>query len=208
MLKCLKEKPVEDLVLLTRKFQPFMYSPFTPFGIVVEKESDHAFITEHPYKLIKNGNYNKRPWLVSQVKDEGSYPAAEFYSEEIFLKEINGRWEELAPYILDFYSLSKNDKLKMKISRQVKEFYMGDKEISRKYFQHFNDVRKINLNNQIINNFLNNRLCPIECLNLMPRNLLRLNQNYLHRICTISTLNLYGDWEKFGLTLIWVNFLI
>jgi carboxylesterase type B len=140
MLKCLKEKPVEDLTVIAKHFQPFLYNPFSPFGVVVESNHKNAFISEHPLNILEKGRFKKIPWLLSQVKDEGTYPSGEFYKDEKTLQEIDEKWEELAPHILDFDGLSKDKKLKRKVADMIRKFYLQDKKISRKNFQAFNDV--------------------------------------------------------------------
>ncbi|KAG5677930.1 hypothetical protein PVAND_007644 [Polypedilum vanderplanki] len=140
MVKCLKKKPASSLVMLAKKFQPFLYNPFSPFGVVVEKPHKNAFLTDLPQKLLKNGNFNKRPWIVSMTKDEGNYPAAEFYGNLKTMNEIDTNWEKLAPSILDFDELTTDSEKKSEVSRIIREFYMHKMPISRENYQAFDDI--------------------------------------------------------------------
>lgn len=140
MLNCLKEKPVKELTLIAKKFQPFLFNLFSPFGVVIESNTDNAFITEDPKQILKSGNFKKSPWLFSQVKDEGSYPTAEFYRDEKILQLINEKWEDFAPYILDYYGLSNNNETKKDVATIIRKFYLKDEKISRENYQTFNDV--------------------------------------------------------------------
>jgi len=140
MLECLKEQPVEELVMLLKEFQPFLYNPFSPLGLVVEPAHEAAFISENPRILLKNGKFNHLPWLLTQAKDEGLYPAAEFYSKETYLDEIDTNFDEIAPYILHFNDETDDKQKLLKASSTIRKFYMGDKKISRENFELFENV--------------------------------------------------------------------
>ncbi|KAL7048233.1 hypothetical protein ACKWTF_003277 [Chironomus riparius] len=140
MLECLKQKPTEELVMLLKEFQPFLYNPFSPFGLVVEPAHESAFISEHPRTLLESGKFSHLPWLFTQVKDEGLYPGAEFYSKPEYLDQIDKNWEKIAPNILHYNDETDNiDKL-AQASRMIRKFYMGDEKICRKNFKSFINV--------------------------------------------------------------------
>lgn len=42
------------------------------FGPVIEPESQSAFLSEDPLKLLKRGKVKQVPWLVGLVETEGS----------------------------------------------------------------------------------------------------------------------------------------
>lgn len=91
MIECLRLKSAEELVMFAKHYQPFLYNPFSPFGVSVEVQHNGAFLTEHPMKALENGNIRKLPWILTQTQDEGLYPAVEFYDETI-LKTFNDDW--------------------------------------------------------------------------------------------------------------------
>lgn len=140
MLKCLRGKPAEQLVMFAKKYQPFLYNPFSPFGVVVETASETAFITDHPLSILKNGQFKKLPWFLSQTLDEGLYPAAEFYDDEI-LAMIDNNWDEFAPFIFDFNETTKDGALKLEFSRKIHQFYLNNQTISKSTFQPLLQVR-------------------------------------------------------------------
>jgi len=76
MIKCLKEKPATDIVHGVSLFQPFLFNPFTPFGVVIEKPSKNAFLSEAPLQLLKSNHIYQLPWLLTFTSDEGYYGAA------------------------------------------------------------------------------------------------------------------------------------
>ncbi|KAG5673610.1 hypothetical protein PVAND_003640 [Polypedilum vanderplanki] len=129
LLQCLKKVPTEKLVMAAKIFQPFLYNPFSPFGVVIEKYNKHPFLTAHPKVILENQKYQKRPYIASITKDEGLYPAAEFYNNET-IKEIDENWERLAPFLLDFNSTSNNNELKLEWSRKIRKFYFDDEKIT------------------------------------------------------------------------------
>jgi carboxylesterase type B len=140
LLKCLRKKSAEELTMYVKNLQPFLYNPYTPFGIVIEEESDSAYITDHPLNLLKKGEFKKLPWILSQTEDEGLYPAAEFYIND-HLDTISNRWYEFSPFLNDFNSTSDNEKEKLKWSKAIREFYMQDQDISKETFKEFRQVK-------------------------------------------------------------------
>ena len=140
MLECLKQKPAENLVTSLKNFQPFLYNPLSPFGLVVEPAHESAFIPENPRTLLEKGKFNSRPWLLSQTKDEGLYPAAEFYSKEEFLDEIDTKFDDLAPHILQFNDETNDKQTLLKASCRIRNHYMGHKKINRENFELLENV--------------------------------------------------------------------
>jgi carboxylesterase type B len=144
LLECLLKKPAEDIVGSVKLFQPFLYNPFTPFGVVVEKAHKEAFLTEYPSEILKKQKIQKVPWLATATKDEGLYPGAEFYREDI-LEKIDGNWEDIIPHILHYNDTFTDSYKRNEVSRKIRQHYMqNDKKIlklSEEYFFKFRDVR-------------------------------------------------------------------
>lgn len=148
LLKCLREKPAEELVMFAKNYQPFLYNPFSPFGVVVEPNIESAFLTDHPLNILTEGSFKKLPWLLSQTQDEGLYPAAEFYSDEI-LETINDNWDQYAPFLFDFNETTTDEVKKLELSTKIHQFYLGDQTISKISFhsllQVSNDTKLLKL---------------------------------------------------------------
>ena len=155
MVECLKQKPADVLVKQAAKFQPFLYNPFTPFGVVVEKPCDTAFLTDTPKNLLVNKKIKHLPWIASVTQDEGLYPAAELYNK-IHLKALDKNWNDLAISLLDFNGTSVNYNTKVDIAEKIRKFYLQDKKISQEtYFQLRNVSIIINLLSILILSGLN-----------------------------------------------------
>ncbi|KAF7992725.1 hypothetical protein HCN44_005069 [Aphidius gifuensis] len=116
MIKCLMTRPAKSIVQLLRKFMPWLYNPYTPFGPVVEKNSSKPFIDRSPIDIIASGDAANVPWLTSVTSEEGLYP------------ELNENWDEIAPHLLDYnYTIPKSKQ--SEVSNKIKKHYLGDEKI-------------------------------------------------------------------------------
>lgn len=118
-----------------------MYNPFSPFGVVVDKWSPNPVLPEHPYFLLKNKRVQDVPWLASNVQAEGLYPAAEFVADPTYLKEINAKWHELVPFILDFnHTVEASDR--NVVLQRIRAEYLKDEPVNKETFLKVVDVRQ------------------------------------------------------------------
>ncbi|XP_023312778.1 venom carboxylesterase-6-like, partial [Anoplophora glabripennis] len=69
--KCLKQRPVQDILNQLKYFYGFDLLPFAPFAPVVEKGSTNAFLDAEPYQLLKEGKVHDVPWITSFTTGEG-----------------------------------------------------------------------------------------------------------------------------------------
>ncbi|KAL1140510.1 hypothetical protein AAG570_000440 [Ranatra chinensis] len=76
LLKCLRYRPARQIVSLSKIFMPWLYLPFSPFGPVVEKPSESAFIDRPPIEIMKAGVPNDVPLVLSYTSHEGVFPNA------------------------------------------------------------------------------------------------------------------------------------
>ncbi|RZC40529.1 COesterase and/or Abhydrolase 3 domain containing protein [Asbolus verrucosus] len=136
MIECLKKRPGRQIVASVKDFQPWLYIPFSPFGLVVDSWSADPVLPDHPYLLLKNKKVYDIPWIASYTNSEGLYPAADFYIDEKYLIDVNTRWNELLPFILD-YNYTVDVHLHNKISQKIRKHYLGDKSVSRTTFMDF-----------------------------------------------------------------------
>ncbi|XP_063701833.1 venom carboxylesterase-6-like [Culicoides brevitarsis] len=163
---CLKEVKAEDIVRTVKNYQPWLYNPFQVFGVVVEPEiekigleSSHdnlhegeenaeehhhhhhhtmPFISEHPENLMKSGKVHST-WLVTETKDEGLYPAAEFLRKTEYLPYLEEHWNEIAPHILHYSETIPEEKLN-EVSQKIKHHYLGDKPLNEETYKRFVDI--------------------------------------------------------------------
>lgn len=139
MLACLKEKPAEDIVRAVAHFQPFLYNPFSPFGVVVEPKHSGAFLSERPIDILRLRHYQELPWIASATEAEGLYPAGEFMRHDNYLPEIDADWNEIMPFILDYNHTIPHERLN-EISQKIREHYLGELVLDKNSFSKFVDV--------------------------------------------------------------------
>ena len=150
MVECLKQKPADELVKQAAKFQPFLYNPFSPFGVVVEKPCETAFLTDTPKNMLMNKKIKRLPWIASVTQDEGLYTAAEFYNE-MHLKTLDTEWNDLAISLLDFNGTTVDYDNKVNMAQTIRKFYLQDKIISKETFFQLRNVNTIHLFNKYLN---------------------------------------------------------
>ncbi|CAO1363125.1 unnamed protein product [Diamesa serratosioi] len=159
MVKCLKGKPAGELVKQAEHFQPFLYNPFSPFGVVVEQASPTAFLTDYPENILKNKKSKNLPWLATICQDEGLYPAAQLYNDD-YLETLDKGWNEHAKALLDFNGTTTDETLKVDISIKIRDYYLQQEVISKdSYFKlrdivsdrlyNYGAIKAINLQSQI-----------------------------------------------------------
>lgn len=141
MLDCLRKIPARNLALFASHYQPFLYNPFSPFGVTVEINHEDAFLIEHPLKALEQGHIRKQNWLLTQTQDEGLYPASEFYNDNN-LKTINDQWMSLAPFLFDYNSTTDDQDFKDSVSKEIRENYLQNKIINKETYQ---DLLQVNL---------------------------------------------------------------
>uniref|UniRef100_A0A1B6JAJ0 Carboxylic ester hydrolase n=1 Tax=Homalodisca liturata TaxID=320908 RepID=A0A1B6JAJ0_9HEMI len=129
LLECLRQKPAESILLhLENLFMPWYFNPFSPFGVVVEKENSGAFLSKHPYEYLSEGDVKDAPWLTSITSEEGLYPAASFITNNDLLHDLNQHWNEIAPHLLDYNYTVPTDEL-VDVSQRIKKYYLGNHSI-------------------------------------------------------------------------------
>ncbi|XP_049293743.1 venom carboxylesterase-6-like [Anopheles funestus] len=138
LLDCLRKVPAEDIVRQVPHFLDFLYNPFSPFGVVVEKEgplNTHPFLTDTPRSLMKIGNITKVPLILSVTQAEGLYPGAEFISDQTYLQQIDSRWNELMPSILDYKTAVPDPQKRNYLSETIRNHYFkADERLSLENF--------------------------------------------------------------------------
>nr|WCC58196.1 carboxylesterase [Pharsalia antennata] len=130
MIQCLKKAPVKKLILAMKSLLVFMdIVPFTIFGPVVEKGGNNPFISQHPYKLLKDGKVYDVPWVASNTIHEGLFPAGLFVTMQT-LSELDKRWSEIAPYALDIQdTVAKADQLD--VVTKARKYYLKDEPMTK-----------------------------------------------------------------------------
>ncbi|CAH0390833.1 unnamed protein product [Bemisia tabaci] len=131
LVDCLRYRPALQIVklLATPLFMPYHYNPYSPFGPTVEMAGTEPFLSQSPYELLKSGQVKDIPWLASVTSEEGLYPTSNFVANATILSEIEERWDELAPHLLDYNYTIPQEK-KVEVGRKIKNFYLKGKPVS------------------------------------------------------------------------------
>ncbi|KAF5270980.1 hypothetical protein FQA39_LY08283 [Lamprigera yunnana] len=134
IVNCLRQRPLYQIIESIRMFRPWLFNPFSVFGVVVEKHGTQPFLPEHPYKLFENGKVQNLPWLTSTVKHEGLYPLADLMDDESRFAVLEERWNELAPLIFH-YDESVSQELLSNVSIKIKTYYLKNEPASKMNFE-------------------------------------------------------------------------
>lgn len=130
---CLKSKPAKLIVDSVKQFQPWLFNPFTPFGPVVEYQTENPFLSQTPLSCLVEGKFQQIPWITSSVVAEGLYPAGQFLKTE-YLQQLEENWNEISPFLLDFNGTVVKSK-QAEISEKIKEFYLKGNPITENSYE-------------------------------------------------------------------------
>lgn len=73
MINCMKTRPAHLVVELTQTaLHPSPPYPYAIFAPVIEKGSKNPFISDHPYRILKQGKAYDVPWISSVTTHEGA----------------------------------------------------------------------------------------------------------------------------------------
>ncbi|XP_025192338.1 esterase E4-like isoform X2 [Melanaphis sacchari] len=126
IVECLRSRPGLAIAKSFIEFMPWLYNPFSPFGPTVELIGDEKFLPDIPEKLTP---YDI-PVLMSVTKDEGLIIAI-YITHEDHINKLNNNWNEYLPHLLDYNYTIPNEKLRNKVSQDIKKFYFGDQTLSK-----------------------------------------------------------------------------
>ncbi|XP_011312775.1 venom carboxylesterase-6 [Fopius arisanus] len=131
MVDCLKKKPAKKIAAQVGNFQPFMFNPDVPFGPVVEQSSSSPFLDRTPVEIIRSGDAADLPWISTVVSEEGLFPVAEFIEKKEILEELDEKWVEIAPHLLDFNFTVPQDE-QASVAETIRHHYFGGNKIDKK----------------------------------------------------------------------------
>jgi len=127
MVDCLRHRPAK--LIIQKVVQEWENMPFSPFGATVEMAGAAPFLDRQPIDILLEGNVQDLPWITTVTTAEGTYPAAAWLEREDILNEIQNRFSELAPLILD-YNYTVSEKQKLAVAQSIHQFYLQGKTIS------------------------------------------------------------------------------
>lgn len=79
--------------------------------------------------------------MLSFTQEDGLYPAAELVSLEETLVEMESKWNEILPFILDYNNTISDESLRPEIAQKIKTFYFGNNTVSTKTKNEVVEVR-------------------------------------------------------------------
>ncbi|VEN62744.1 unnamed protein product [Callosobruchus maculatus] len=133
MVECLKSKPARQITYAVGNLQPWLFNPYTPVGPVIDKWSSDPVLPEHPYTLLKTGKVQDLPWMISFTSDEGLYPGAEFYNDEV-LEYLDKNWNDLMPHILHYADVLDPQQFNA-VGNMIRREYLGNERLSKKTYK-------------------------------------------------------------------------
>ncbi|KAF2904196.1 hypothetical protein ILUMI_01988 [Ignelater luminosus] len=131
LVKCLKLKPVKQIIK-NAIYSPIINGfPISPFSPVVEKESPSAFILDDPYKLLKSGNITDVPWLSGATTEEGILILSLLKFQ---YNDLNERWGIILPDLLNYeHTIAESDIVD--VAHRIKTFYLNDNKVTEDNIQ-------------------------------------------------------------------------
>lgn len=123
--KALKEEEKHPL--------PMIFMP------VIEKDNhkDEVFIPEKPTDIIKSGKFNKVPLIIGVTSREGLFIVPDLMEHSSWYHSLT---VDLEPLISVNLKIPKGTEEIKEITQKVKEFYFGDKPVSRETWPQLVDV--------------------------------------------------------------------
>lgn len=131
-VECLKNLPAEKILQTISAFRPFNGYPLNPFGLVVEKERHGAFLTKKPREMIEKKYFQKLPWIVSTVQDDGFVFVSKLLKDPEILKDLNKHFNEALPHILHFSK--KSASIQPSVAAMVRERYFQKEPVNEETF--------------------------------------------------------------------------
>ncbi|XP_069694919.1 venom carboxylesterase-6-like [Periplaneta americana] len=129
LVDCLRHRPASMIVQQVPTFQGWLNNPYTPFGPTVEVAGATPFLDRQPIDMLLDGSVQDLPWIISVTTEEGLFPAADWVDREDTLHELQTRFAELAPHILDF-NYTAAEEQKQAVAQKIHQFYFQGKPIS------------------------------------------------------------------------------
>lgn len=116
--------------------QVWKYNPFTPFGPSIETAGVQRFLPDLPENLQPHDV----PALFSFTQEDGLYPAAELITSKETLIEMESKWNDILPFLLDYNNTILDESLRPNIAKKIKTFYFGNNPVSENNINVFVDV--------------------------------------------------------------------
>lgn len=105
--------------------------PLTNFRPVVESpDTDDAFVTQHPVKLMESGNYKAVPWMVSTVPHEGAVGALSILGNASLKSEFSSHFDEFLEMLLEWPGNINREQRNWKMAQIIEEYFGGQHKLN------------------------------------------------------------------------------
>ncbi|XP_069965151.1 juvenile hormone esterase-like isoform X1 [Bactrocera oleae] len=140
LTRALRALDAKDILNAGDKLKYWNVDPMTNFRPIVEKHSDkHAFLTQHPVKIMNEGKYTPVPWLNGGVPGEGAVRVFSILANETLRQQFNANFHELFEKLLEFPAQFTRAQLTLKTQLVINEYFGGRSVIDNATAQGFLD---------------------------------------------------------------------
>ncbi|XP_043523874.1 esterase E4-like isoform X1 [Frieseomelitta varia] len=134
MISCFRSKPAENFTNTLSSLFDWLGNPILLWKPAVEPKAPgvERFLTDQPYKLIKQRKFQQVPLIMGVTEDEFGGVVA-FYERDQLLdncslyRTLDGNWSTLAPII---FMYERDTPQSNYISRELRKFYFDDEPIN------------------------------------------------------------------------------
>ncbi|KAL3270431.1 hypothetical protein HHI36_020986 [Cryptolaemus montrouzieri] len=138
MVDCLRRRPGKQIVAVVGKLQPWMYNPFSPFGVVIDEWASDPVLPKHPLELLREKVVSDIPWIASHTTGEGLYNGFDYYEQQR-LQYIDENWNQVMPHILHYNFTVEHTDLDT-VSQKIRKEYLGQEKLTKKNFNKLIDL--------------------------------------------------------------------
>ncbi|KAG5891221.1 hypothetical protein JTB14_036137 [Gonioctena quinquepunctata] len=127
IVECLKTVPAEKLGESLPGFREFGYDPSWIWTPIIEGDfGQQRFLTDHPIRLIEEGQFQRVPFMTGQTRNESGYKAFDIIDDDSLTEEFNEDYERIAPIAFNY---EKNTEHSRKVTRAIESFYLHDRPV-------------------------------------------------------------------------------
>lgn len=108
-IECVRAADTKTITERMRNAFDFGYdNPVYPWLPIIEPKGENAFLSENPFHLLANGQFNKVPVILSKTKNEAAEQAVYLLEHEEALLELVIDFNRVAPMLL-IYDANRTD---------------------------------------------------------------------------------------------------
>ncbi|GAB0088428.1 Carboxylic ester hydrolase [Sergentomyia squamirostris] len=138
IIERLRAVDAKTLVESSDRLKFFSVDPIVVFRTAVEPPGPGAFLTENPIKTVENGNFHHIPWMTGVVPNEGIVRAAAIITNETDLTELNRRFDELMPKLMQINATGQQ--LEDFWTKAKKYYFNGQSTVNDSNWERFDDI--------------------------------------------------------------------